>query len=56
MTKTIEEFFESTDNLKFLVQNLNANLDVFGHQMSKEDQESLMRVNLIMIRQCIEGL
>lgn len=53
MTKTLDEFFQSYGATKFLVENLECNLDVLGDQLSDDDKESLMRVNLIMIRQCL---
>lgn len=53
MAKTLDEFFESHEATKLLVQNLEANMSQF-FELSKEDKKTLMRLNLIMIRQCLE--
>jgi hypothetical protein len=54
VTKTTEEFFESHTATRRLLDNLKANEDVFCYDMNEEDKKSLMRCNLIMIRQCLE--
>lgn len=53
---TVEEFFEQHKDLIFLVENLKANMDVYCDTMSEEEKETFMRMNLIMIRQCMESL
>jgi len=55
MTKTLDEFFESYEATRFLIENLKANAQVYCASMNAEDQEALMRVNLIMIRQCLQS-
>jgi hypothetical protein len=50
---TTDQYFEQTEVLRLLVENLQANLDNMT-DLSKEDKEGLMRVNLIMIRQALE--
>jgi hypothetical protein len=55
MTKTLDEFFQSREELQFLLSNLQANMQVYCAPMDTEDQEGLMRVNLIMIRQCLNS-
>lgn len=54
MTQTLEEFFESSEALRFLVENLKANMEVYCEDYTEDDKESFMRVNLIMIRQYLE--
>ena len=54
MTKTLDEYFQGHQALKLLIRNLKANEDVFLKEMSVLNKESLMRCNLIMIRQCLE--
>ena len=51
--KSLNEFIESYEYTKFLDENLVSNMETFGDQMSKQDQDSLMRMNWIMIRQCL---
>jgi hypothetical protein len=52
--KTLEEFFASYGATKKLVENLKANMDVFCADMPPDERRALMRLNLIMIRQCLE--
>lgn len=52
MSKTLEEFMDSEDSIRLLVKNLRTNLDVLT-DLDEEDQESLMRMNMIMVRQCL---
>lgn len=54
MTKTLNEFFQSYESTRLLLSNLETNMLVYCDDMPKEDWESLMRTNLIMIRQCLE--
>lgn len=54
MSKTLEEFMDSKDSIRLLVKNLRTNLDVLT-DLDEEDQESLMRTNMIMVRQCLES-
>lgn len=56
MSKTLDEFFESREATRLLVKNLEVNLDQFADEMSDESKEAFMRVNLIMIRQCLTEL
>lgn len=53
---TLDEFFEHNGALRFLRENLNANMENYGDRMEEEEREGLMRVNLIMFRQCLEQL
>ena len=54
MTKTCDEFFETYEATKFLVRQLECNMEIYCEGiMFKEDREHFMRVNLIMIRQCL---
>lgn len=53
MAKTLEEFMDSEESIRFLVKNLRTNLDVLT-DLDEEDQESLMRMNMIMVRQCLK--
>lgn len=55
MTKTLDEFVESYPAVNFLKENLQANLDVYFPDMDEEEQEQFMRMNLIMIRQCLNS-
>ena len=54
VSKTLDEFFDSYGATKFLRENLQANMEAMGDSMTKEEQDGLMRVNLIMIRQCLQ--
>jgi len=54
MTKTLDEFFDSYGATIRLKENLEINLDVFGDSLDAESKEGLMRINLIMIRQCLQ--
>lgn len=54
MSETLESYFEKSEARKLLVKNLAANLNVLADSVSKEDKETLMRLNLIMIRQCLQ--
>lgn len=54
IAKTLDEFFDSSEATRLLVKNLETNLEVFGDTMDQECKEDLMRVNLIMIRQCLQ--
>lgn len=53
---TLDEFFLSTLSLMLLRQNLETNLSLFGEKMSEQDRIDLMRTNLIVVRQSLEGL
>ena len=50
---TLDEFVEKYSAVKFLKQNLQANLDALT-KLKPDEKEALMRVNLIMIRQCLQ--
>lgn len=51
---TTEEFFESCEATRFLITNLKTNLKVMGHRMTEKEQVAFMRMNLIMIKQCLQ--
>jgi len=53
MNKTTEEFFNSHEATRNLVENLNANIEVFLPEFSDDERKALMRMNLIMIRNCL---
>lgn len=53
---SLEEFFSSSEALKFLRDNLDTNLEVFCGDLEPGDFDGLRRTNLIMIRQCLEQL
>lgn len=53
MSKSLEEFIDKYSAVKVLKKNLRANLDALT-DLSEEDKEMLMRMNLIMIRQCLQ--
>lgn len=48
---TLDEYFEATEARKFLVINLETNISVYCEEMTKADQEALLRMQLIVIRQ-----
>lgn len=54
MSKTTDEFFESYEATRFLVQNLEANISALANELDEDSKEMLMRTNLIMIRQCLQ--
>ncbi len=51
---TTNEFFESSEATKLLKENLENNIEVFCEKMSENSKSTLMRLNLIVIRQCLE--
>lgn len=53
---TLEQFFNRKGmSATELRKNLEANMEaVVGDELDKETKETLMRVNLIMIRQCLQ--
>jgi carbonic anhydrase len=52
---TLDEWVESHKALKDLDENLRTNLSIYT-DLSAEDTANLTRVNMRMIRQCIEEL
>lgn len=52
--KTLDEFFEAHEITRRLRKSLCTNLEELAAQLSEEEKDSLMRCNLIMIRQCLE--
>lgn len=52
---TLDEFFKQNESRKLLVKNLETNNRVFLGNMSEGEVETLLRMNLIMIRQAIES-
>ena len=55
MSKTLDEFVDSNDAISFLKENLQQNMEVYCPDMEEEEQEEFMRMNLIMIRQCLNS-
>lgn len=53
MSKSLDEFVESNPSVKFMKDNLKVNMEVYCPDLTEEDQEQFMRMNLIMIRQCL---
>jgi hypothetical protein len=53
MGKSLNEFIEKYSSVQLLEKNLRANLDMLTH-LPEDDKDALMRMNLIMIRQCLE--
>jgi hypothetical protein len=54
-SKTLEEFFESYGATKKLMENLTYNMENYCDKMNEDDRQDLMRMNLIMIRQCLQN-
>jgi len=54
MTPTLDEFFQKYEATRTLLENLEANMDVYGEELDTKTKEGFMRVNLIMIRQCLQ--
>lgn len=50
---TLDEYFDSTPNLKLLRENLETNLKATT-DLTQGEMDSLMRVNLTVIRQAME--
>jgi len=48
---TTDEFFESCEATKLLVENLKCHLEVL---LPNTDTRALMRANLIAIKQCLQ--
>ena len=55
MSKTLDEFVDSHKDVKFMKENLQTNMEVYCPDMNEEEQEQFMRMNLIMIRQCLNS-
>lgn len=53
MSETLEQYFEKHSALSVLVKNLKINLDNLT-DLSESEKKVLMRMNLIMIRQCLK--
>lgn len=51
---TLEEFFQSSKDMRLLWQNLITNERVYIGDVDWKTRDQLMRANLIMIRQCLE--
>lgn len=49
---TTEEYFQDTEAKRLLVENLETNLALTD--LTSSEKKSLMRLNLIMIKQCME--
>ena len=52
----VEEWFNQSETLKLLKENLEVNLEVIAEDLSEEDRTVLARLNLIMIRQYLLDL
>lgn len=56
MVPTLEEFFQKSASRKLLVENIKSNLSVYCRdRLSEEERADLLRLELIMVRQCIEA-
>lgn len=53
MKKTLDEFFDSHEATKLLRENLKINLDVLL-DIERQDKETLLRMHLTMVRQCLQ--
>lgn len=51
MTLTLDEWSESTEVHRKLKKNLEVNIRMLCDRMTDEERESLLRLNLIMVRQ-----
>jgi hypothetical protein len=51
---SLNDWFEKYEATKLLKENLETNLEILGSKLSKEEKESIMRMNMIMIRQCLQ--
>lgn len=54
MSKTLDEFVESYGAIKHLKKNLKTNIDVFCENWDEGDKETFLRMNLIMVRECLQ--
>ncbi len=48
-----EDWFQKYGATRELVKNLEANIEGVADELDQETKDILMRVNLIMIRQCL---
>ncbi len=53
MGLSLDEFIEKYSAVRVLAENLKTNLDALT-DLSKDDKDRLMRVNMIMVRQCLQ--
>lgn len=53
MSESLDEFVARYATVKTLKKNLQANLDALT-ELTPEEKDTLMRLNLIMIRQCLQ--
>jgi hypothetical protein len=52
---TLDEWFENWPATRLLRENLEINLDTMaGKELNDEERETLMRMNLVVVRQCLE--
>lgn len=53
MGKSLDDFINTYESTRFLKQNLEVNMDTYCEDMPREERDQFMRMNLIMIRQCL---
>jgi hypothetical protein len=51
---SLDEWFEKYEATRILRENLETNLKAIAGQLTEKQREILMRVNLTVIRQCLQ--
>lgn len=54
MGKSLDEFIEKYGAVQHLVKNLKTNIDVYCDGWSEEEKEQFLRLQMIMVRQCLQ--
>jgi hypothetical protein len=54
MGKSLDEFVEKYSAVKFLKNNLKSNIDVYCSGWDEEEKEQFLRMQMIMVRQCLQ--
>jgi hypothetical protein len=53
MGQSLDEFIAKYGAVQVLKKNLKANIDVYCDGWTEEQKEQLLRMNMIMVRQCL---
>jgi hypothetical protein len=54
MSQTLDQFIAKYSAVQHLVKNLKANMDVYLDDWPESEKDKFLRMNMIMIRQCLE--
>lgn len=54
MRNSLIDYMSKHEATRILVKNLQINMEVLAEKLTEQEQEALLRVNLIVIRQCLQ--